>query len=130
MEVDHGTGDANGIAEIVEYLCDDEYEKSQDVIFRACEHILAIDPFKVLPVLKKVRDPPLDSQRILTMLADYNDVRVFFLEHMVSSKVYHANRPEEFRELTTFVTCALLFVPVFVFAYVAVPHEPRREHDM
>ena len=90
---------------MLRYLCDEEFEKSHDVIFRCCDHILTVDPFKVLPVVKQVRDPPLDSQRVLSMLENFSDVRVVFLEHMVKSSGFKNSRSEEYRELTTCVFC-------------------------
>ena len=93
----------DGIDAMVNYLCDEDIEKPQDVIFRCCDHILNVDPQKVLPVLFQQRDPPLDSQRVLAILSEYDDVRVQFLQHMVQSATYRRNRPEEYRELTTCV---------------------------
>ncbi len=53
---------------------------------------------------KQARDPPLDSERVLQMLADYADVRVVFLEHMVESSAPRTGRSaEDHRKLTTFV---------------------------
>ena len=55
----------------------------------------------MLPVVKQDRDPPLDSQRVLALLQDYPDVRVVFLEHMVSSSPLKQTHAEEYRSLTT-----------------------------
>eukprot|EP00750_Incisomonas_marina_P004087 INCI13439.5.p2 GENE.INCI13439.5~~INCI13439.5.p2 ORF type:complete len:367 (-),score=87.20 INCI13439.5:17-1117(-) len=100
-EANTTNGPVDGVDAMVEYLCDEEFEKSHDVIFRCCDHILTVDPFKVLPVVKQVRDPPLDSQRVLSMLENFSDVRVVFLEHMVKSSGFKNSRSEEYRELTT-----------------------------